>query len=456
VYFACRERLVRLKPDVGMVRLKPDPTGEAVIAVLVLGFFIIEPRAIPRPHLVTFAGLAACSLFIERARRTRSAAPLWWTIPVVALWSNLHVECIFGVLLVGVFACGELARPSALSRRGARKAIVIAAGCMAATLANPYGWGLEKYLYENWHVPQMLSIAELQPPYLPAYRAFFAYLVLAAVFLLSRPRSLALWEGFAAALFAVLGVKFLRFTPLVFLVTAPMLTERVALWIERGINGRAIVVIAIAIGIATSRLPLRALAHLRAGTRAVAPPSFFSPGLPAFARVTGLHGPVFNSMNLGGYLAWQLYPGTRIFQDGRLQAVPPEHFRTILEASRSQSEWDALVAGVDWAVLSNPRPDQLSGAGRFPRADWATIYWDEAVEVLVRRAGRFAALVQPYEYTLLLPDSDAQVVARQLEGPEGARLRAEARRNMSENPEGPVAAAVLCAAGENDACASWF
>ncbi|MEP6919127.1 MAG: hypothetical protein ABJC89_26030, partial [Acidobacteriota bacterium] len=326
------------------------------------------------------------------------------------------------------------------------------AGCAAATLLNPYGWGLERYLYENWHVPQMLRIAELQPPYLPGYRAFFAYLAIAAVLLLSRPRTIAWWEIASAAVFAVLGIKFLRFTPLVWLVTAPMAADRLAWLIDRGIDRRALVAAALALAIATSRLPLRALTHPTGGTRAVAPPAFFSPGFPAFARRTNLHGPVFNSMNLGGYLAWELYPATRTFQDGRLQTVPPRHFRDILEASRSQSDWDRLVSGVDWAVLSNPRPDQLSGAGSFPRAEWATIYWDEAIEVLARRAGLFGALVQPYEYTLLLPDADPQVARRQLDGPDRERLLAEVRRNMIENPDGPVAPSVLCAAGESAAC----
>ena len=81
-----------------------------------------------------------------------------------------------------------------------------------------------------------------------------------------------------------------------------------------------------------------------------------------------------------------------MFQDSRLQAYPPEHFRAILDASRSQPAWDALVSGVDWAVLSVPRPNALSGAGRFPSTAWATVYEDDAVEILVRRNGRYAAL----------------------------------------------------------------
>ena len=130
VYRACRER-------------GPVP---AALAVLAIGFFVLEPRAIPRPHVASFAGLASCSLLVERARRLGTAAPLWWAIPIVAVWSNLHVESVFGVLLIGVFAAGEFAMPVALPRREAVKAIALSAACLLATVVNPYGWGLERYL----------------------------------------------------------------------------------------------------------------------------------------------------------------------------------------------------------------------------------------------------------------------------------------------------------------------
>jgi hypothetical protein len=437
VYLACRERA----------------PAAAALAILVIGFFVVEPRAIPRPHLASLAGMAACTLLIERARRLRTAAPLRWTIPVVALWSNLHVECISGVLLVGVFACAELVYPSALPRREARRAIALAAAAALATMANPYGWGLGRYLFENLYVPQLLNIAELRAPYLPDYRAFFVWLALTAVSMLAPWRAASLSDFATAATFAALGVNFLRFTPLLFVVSAPVVAARAGWLIARGLDSRAAVAIAVAAGLTISRLPIAAFVEPRLGTSAVAPPAFLSPGLPAFARLTGLGGPVFNSMNLGGHLAWTLYPDTKIFQDGRLQAVPPEHFRAIIDASRSQAAWDALVAGVDWAVLSNPRPNQLSGAGRFPRDRWATIYWDEAVEVLVRRGSRFDPLVQSYEYVVLLPEADAFVLAEQLGSSGGERLRAEARRNMTDNPDGFVAAAVSCLADAADACA---
>ena len=76
------------------------------LSLLVLGFLVIEPRAIPRPHLASFLGLAAVSWIVQRAVAARSTKPLWWCVPIVALWSNLHSEVVFGVALVAIFAGG--------------------------------------------------------------------------------------------------------------------------------------------------------------------------------------------------------------------------------------------------------------------------------------------------------------------------------------------------------------
>ncbi len=361
------------------------------LSLLVIGFLVIEPRAIPRPHLASFFGLAVVSWIVQRAVAARSAKPLWWCVPVIALWSNLHSEVVFGVALAAVFAGGELLRPSALDRGQAVSAIAIAVACVAALLVNPYGWGLLLYLYENASVPQLLGIAELQPPYLPVYRGFFAYAAIAVVLLLSFPRRLALWEIAAAAIFTALGFRYLRLTPLVFFVTAPMVAARLAALTVRGVDARAMFVTACAAAIVLVRVPLPAMIggmHLGGAFPEVVYPA----RALAFIERENLSGPVFNSHNLGGWLEWTEYPRVRVFQDSRLQAYPPERFRSILDASRSQPQWDALTSGVDWAIVSLARPNALSGVGRFPAATWATVYEDEAIEILVRRNGRYAAL----------------------------------------------------------------
>jgi hypothetical protein len=249
-------------------------------------------------------------------------------------------------------------------------------------------------VYENASVPQILSIAELRPAYLPTYRAFFAYAGIAVLLLLSLPRRLTLAEALAGLVFAALGFRYLRLTPLAFLATAPMLASRLTVWTARGLDGRALLATALAGAVFLARVPVTTMARgVRIGD--AHPDVVFSARALAFARAERLDGPVFNSHNLGGWLAWTMYPEVRVFQDSRLQAYPPDHFRAILDASRSQPAWDELVSGVDWAMLSVPRPNALSGAGRFPSAAWATVYEDEAVEILVRRNGRYARLATP-------------------------------------------------------------
>ena len=220
------------------------------------------------------------------------------------------------------------------------------------------------------------------------------YVAIGALLLVSLPRQLPLSETVTFLLFAALGYRYLRLTPLVFLTTAPLLASRLTVWTTRGLDGRAVLATALAAAVFVSRVPLATLVGgVRVGE--VHPDVVFSKRALAFARAEGLNGPVFNSHNLGGWLAWMMYPDVRVFQDSRLQAYPPEHFRAILDASRSQAAWDALLSGVDWAILSVPRPNALSGAGRFPSVTWATVYEDEAVEILVRRNGRYANLTSP-------------------------------------------------------------
>lgn len=421
------------------------------IAVSILAFLVVEPRAMPRPHVMSFAAFAVVAWLIERAKDSRRSAPLLWAIPLAALWSNTHTESVFGVLMLGAFAAAEFVRPAALTRHEAVRALGITAASAAALLLNPYGWGLFAYLYENATVPGLLGIAELQPAYLPVYRAFFAYVVIAALFLAIGWRRATLADAAALVIFAALGARYLRLTPIVVFATAPVLALRLTEWTRRGLDGRALVVTAAAAAIVLSRIPLPALVRgVDAGT--LHPPSVFSPSAERFIRDEQLTGPVFNSHNLGGWLAWTQYPAVRIFQDSRLQAYPPDHFRRILDASRSQAAWDDLLEGLDWAVLSRARENILSGAGRFPVNSWASVFFDDAIEIVVRRDGRYAELASERGYEILSSETELYDLAPRLRDGDRSQLRMEAERNRTQNPEGFTAAAILCLEGEADAC----
>ena len=429
--------------------------GDALpsLAILILAFIVIEPRAIPRPHVASFLGMAALTWLIQRAGATGSVRPLLWTPVLIALWSNAHIECIFGILLLAIFAAGEWLVPSVLTRTQAARAIGLVVACLAAALANPYGIGLYRYVYENASVPQLLAIAELRPAYWAQYRAFFIFVALAALTIAAPVRRLVLWEVAATIAFAALGWRYLRLTPLVVFVAAPIVAERLTTASTRWrLDKRAMVVTAAALAVFMARAPIATLVTgFRPGD--LHPPTFFSSRAIIFVQEERLSGPLFNSNNLGGWLEWKLFPTVRTFQDSRLQAYPPDHFRGILEASRSQPAWDALVSQVDWAMLSIARPNALSGAGRFPASTWAVVFWDDAIEIVVRRGSRYAALASAREYRLLRPDTELFDIAPRLTSADADELRAEALRNRRDNPDGFAAAAVLCVFNDESSCA---
>jgi hypothetical protein len=372
-------------------------TIAAVLAIEALGFFIIELRVTPRPHLASMALMAACTVLIEKARERRSAIPLAWAILLIALWSNIHAESFFGAAMVGMFAAGELVLPKSLSRRQAWAALALAAACTAANMANPYGFGIFRYLWEGQRSAEVVQIAELRPAYLPVYAPYFAYVFCGAGLLLWKLRKLALWELLVFGAFTALALLHVRFVGLSLCATAPMVAARLA---DVFPKTRAYILVGIALcaGALLSPRPLAdRFGQLGSGESFLAPPDVVSPGAIRFIRDAGLKGPVFNSNILGGYLMWNLYPEVRVFQDSRFQSYPPELFANIHEAYSSQDQWDKLIAGVDWAVLSLSRRGPLSGVGRFPRDQWALVYRDEAIGVAVRRSGRFGSLAAKYQ-----------------------------------------------------------
>jgi hypothetical protein len=125
------------------------------------------------------------------------------------------------------------------------------------------------------------------------------------------------------------------------------------------------------------------LSAWRTGEAALAPKEYFSQDAIDFIRANELKTPMFNSLNLGGYLDWKL--GGQTFIDSRLQAVPVEFLASLVEASADQEKWNALVKNVDWAVVSVARPNDISGVGKFNAPEWFPVFEDRAVQILMRR-----------------------------------------------------------------------
>jgi hypothetical protein len=125
-------------------------TGRARILLLGVALAGILARAAQvRPQIFSVLLFAALVRLIVRSARG-SIRPLFWTIPVLTVWANLHGGWLVGVGTVGLVCAGEV-----WDRRGAEAParmlgpLLIAALATAATLVNPYGVGLWAFMLET-------------------------------------------------------------------------------------------------------------------------------------------------------------------------------------------------------------------------------------------------------------------------------------------------------------------
>jgi len=121
------------------------------LALLTVGVSAVHYLA--RPHVFTLFLLPVCLWLLDRDRDRPSRA-VWLLIPIAALWTNLHggymalIACL-GLLVVAIAAecvpdwlAGR--RPAALPALG--RYGMLAGGCAAATLVNPFGYRLHLHI----------------------------------------------------------------------------------------------------------------------------------------------------------------------------------------------------------------------------------------------------------------------------------------------------------------------
>ncbi len=130
-------------------RLQPDFTKCAIITTAVMTG--ISRLYTPRPWLFTILFFVLEIDILMQARRTGRRRLLLWLPPLFALWANIHIQFINGLLVLGVAASEPLlARwwKTPENRLPARSLWITLAASIAATCLNPYGPGIYKIAHD--------------------------------------------------------------------------------------------------------------------------------------------------------------------------------------------------------------------------------------------------------------------------------------------------------------------
>ena len=185
-----------------------------------------------RPHVLGWLFLMAAVWYAERHAGRDGRAFGWRDAALIAaftaLWANIHASFFLAPLVALIYAAGAAARCALWdSPDAARPAWYLRAAAIAAAagLANPYGWGLYRHVFDYLRDSELLGrIGEFQSF---DFHAGGSGQILAALLIgmcggvlalgRRRPEHLAL-----AAMFTVLGLRSARGLPLAALVLLPI------------------------------------------------------------------------------------------------------------------------------------------------------------------------------------------------------------------------------------------
>lgn len=424
---------VRILRDLIVPERKVHPLTTA--CVLLLGLAVIGPGATFRAQLFTMLFLSLEGWLLARTERrhagqgvgTQGAAVGWevWVIPALLLvWANLHGGFLVGVGMLGLYAGGVALqeamawragkRASASLRRTAGLALVCGLAVLAP-LVNPYGIELYGYLartldlhgeISEWHPVVVFSDHFLR----------FKILVLLFCFgvgLLwprgrsSEERGVALpalaWRAVFCAVAAYMAFQHQRHTVLFGIVATPLVVVAMEV-LRQWVIGRFPAL--------RPRPPV--FATLVAGAAAVA---FFQIGTwtkqvvehgaeirygridypvdaVEFLKKHGFEGNVAMPFEWGAYAITKMAPRSRVFIDGRFEAVYPQ---AVID-----DYFAFLHGGEGWGRLIDAYPTDIVVVQRwreihprlFSRDDLVYVYSDPASLVFVRRGPRTEEALQ--------------------------------------------------------------
>jgi hypothetical protein len=341
----------------------------------------------PRPWQFTILFFVLELDILMHARRTGRLRELAWLPLIFALWANVHIQFIDGLLVLGLALMESvLARWWSAARTRVAPEWLGAAfvGSLLATLANPYGWHVYSVARDLATQSGALNnISELQA--IP-FRSPADFLVLALM--LSSVAVLA-WQR---------RLVFFEWGLLVFATVLSFRSQR-DIWVVATSAAAILACLIPARRPATSRDPRFSIGFAAMTAALVIAGAFrvlqvnnerlqsqIAQDLPVraveIARQRGYSGPLYNDFSWGGYMIWNLRLPVSI--DGRQNLYGDERMDRSTSTWSAEPDWasdpELAAAGLVIGPEGAPLTQALRMDSRFQLA-----YEDRVAAVFVRR-----------------------------------------------------------------------
>ena len=306
-------------------RLSRDFWLACLLAVVACSAFLFN--LMPRPVFFSMMLFAVTLTLLLEAQRTRREKLLYWLPLVFVLWANLHIQFVYGLLVVGVFVGVNLAqrlaagagwRPEWLQvpTLPAGKLLLVLAACILATCIGPYSFHLYGVVWQYAHakVPYRM-IMELQPLTFRDYSHYVQLLLMGfAFFAVGRERKVDLFKLLLLAVTAAIAFHTMRDSWLICIAAAGCVADSFAAkgeveesW-RQNFAAVALTAVLLAVFARSADFTTRGLDRAISG--------FLPVNAVNYVRQHPAPGPLYNTMDWGGFLSWYM-PEREVAIDGR-------------------------------------------------------------------------------------------------------------------------------------------
>lgn len=350
----------------------------------------------PRPVFFSIILLCVTLTLILEAQHHGRVQTLYWLPLIFFLWANLHIQFIYGLVVLGLFVAANAVQRFA-SRLGVAPTFLesptlplppllgVLAGCVLAPLLSPYSYHLYSVIFAYSRSTLIYSIIkELQPVSFRGYENFAELLLAGAAFYaLGCRKKVDLFKLALLAMACVVAFRTMRDSWFLCVIAAACIADlplpdeqrdpQEKPWELAGVFAMvAVVLLLLSNG---TDFTTRGL------DRAIS--SRFPVNAVNFIHQNRLPGPLYNTFDWGGFLTWYM-PDYPVVIDGRTDLYGDEFNQLLFDTTNGEPSYKANPYLNEAGVALLHRQDGLvSTLALDPR--FRKVYEDPIATVFVRQ-----------------------------------------------------------------------
>ncbi len=385
-----------------------------VIGVTAIAVATSSTHWLARPHLFSLALTLVWYQVLDDYQFSRQNKLIYLPL-LMLLWVNLHGGFVIGLLLLVIYACGNLLRSLAASPSLAEQSVdkakqfaLSAVLCTAVTLINPRGYEILLFPFKVTSDRVLMdAVAEfLSPNFHRALPFKYMLLLLIASLAWSRARLHPIEVGLIV-FFTYMALYSVRYVSLfAIIVSRPLLRTLesassrmpprfMQLYMRRSQNLSTLEAsmshylwpaIALSITVVLAHL---GLLHFEFSK------THFPVAAVEFLKREAIPGNIFNLDEFGDYMIFAAWPEYKVFIDGRSDMYGSTRVNDYRKIADGQPEWQKTIDkyNISWVFFA---PRSPISAILKSQPNWSLIYTDEVASIFVRNIPEHQSLIAKY------------------------------------------------------------